>query len=295
MRKITLFITLMLCSWGISAKTYQVGDIVSQGTWNALVIYVDQSGEHGLLMSPTALRFGTLAYKLAIKKSGLSEEDFAAQSTLPIMAAGLGDEKIRKIQKAMLQENLNGTKGTENCQNIADYCASNGLPIDAYFPEVHWASQLGEGWFIPGMEELEIYANVIAQGVGKKNYKGNYLHADDKRMELNRHLIETNVSTEGVKKPEFNKDIMNAYFQTVGNLLFPQYLGSSTFANNQTFEKDPINKDKIAKINGLSIAGNINYIYFGLALFQNGYGQKWYVFNKKGVDYQQYTNAFKWF
>lgn len=201
-------------------------------TWNALVVYVDESGEHGLLMSPTALRDGSLILKYAAKNAGMSVEDFIAAMPMPIMARGEKDSKISKVMKEMMSQNLNGTNGVENCKNIADYCESNGLPMEAYFPEMSWAASLGEGWFIPGTDELEIYANVIAQGVGKAN---------------------------------------------------------------SAFEKNPENKGKIAKVNGLSIAGNINYIYFGLAYFQNQFFQSWYVFNKKGIDYQQYTNAFKWF
>ena len=261
-----------------SAQRYEVGQLVPQGTWNALVVYVDDSGEHGLLMSPTAWREGTWALKYAAKKAGMEIGDFIAMLPLPLMSRGESDSKISKVMKDMMKQNLNGTNGVENCKNIADYCESNGIPMEAYFPELTWAASLGEGWFIPGTDELEIYANVIAKGLGRANYKGNYLHADDHRAELNKKVMEN-----------LNVDEPGGFVQ------FPQYIGSSTFACNSAFEKDPANKGKIAKVNGLSIAGNINYIYFGLAYFRNGYGQGWYVFNKKGVDYQPYTNAFKWF
>lgn len=276
MKKIAIVVCVIVYSLGLIAQQrYEIGDVVPQGTWNALVVYVDESGQHGLLMSPTAWRTGTFILKQAAKKAGLSVEDFAAQLPLPLMPAGEGDTKIRKVQKAMLQNNLNGVTGVENSQNIANYCEENGLPMETYFPEVYWASQLGDGWFIPGTAELELYAQTIAYGVGKKNYKGNYLHADKKRQALNQQIIER----EG---------------QNVG-VFFPQYIGSSTFADNVNFAKDPANKDKIAKVNGLSIAGNIKSLYFGLALFSNGYMQSWYVLNNKGIDYQPYTNAFKWF
>lgn len=273
MKKICL-LALVCCATFIQAQRYEVGQVVPQGTWNALVVYVDESGEHGLMMSPTALREGSFTLKYAAKKAGMSVEDFIAAMPLPIMARGEKDSKISKVMKEMMSQNLNGTNGQDNCKNIADYCESNGLPMEAYFPEMSWAASLGEGWFIPGMDELEIYANVIAQGVGKANYKGNLSHSDDHRKELQKKLTEE---------------------YPVSGLYFPQYLASSTFACNSAFEKDPANKGKIAKVNGLSIAGNINYIYFGLAYFQNKFFQGWYVFNKKGIDYQQYTNAFKWF
>lgn len=277
MKKILLVVFLLgtLCS---HAQKYYVGQVVPQGTWSALVVYVDETGEHGLLMSPTALREGTLALKFAAKHAKMSVEDFIAQYPVPLMAKGEKDSKVSKVMKEMMKQNLNGTKGEENCQNIAEYCENNGIMMDAYFPEVTWASSLGEGWFIPGVDELELYSKVIAKGVGKKNYKGDLLHSDKHRQELNKEITE-----------RFKNGEAENYIQ------FPSYIGSSTFACNSTFEKDPANKEKIAKINGLSILGNIDYIYFGLALFSNQYGQCWYVFNKKGVDYQPYTNAFKRF
>ncbi len=274
------FVFMILCiAMAAKAQYYEVGQIVPQGTWDAVVVYVDESGQHGLLMSPTALREGTLVLKKIAKHLGLSIEDFTAQYPLPILSKGEKDAKIAKIMKEMMKQNMNGTNGVENCQNIADYCETNGIPMDVYFPELTWASSLGEGWFIPGTDELELYAKSIAKGVGKKNYKGNLHHSDDHRKELDRKLTTEYNSGFGLDK--------------MVTLYFPQNICSSTFACNKTFEK--ANKDKIAKVNGLSIAGNISYIYFGLSYFRNNFGQGWYVLNKKGIDYQIYTNAFKWF
>lgn len=278
MKKISL-LALLCCAMLTQAQRYEVGQLIPQGTWSALVVYVDESGEHGLMMSPTALRDGTPALKYYAKKAGMSVEDLVAAMPLPLMSKGEKDSKIAKVMKEMMSQNLNGTNGVENCKNIADYCEANGLPMDAYFPEMAWAASLGDGWFIPGTDELEIYANVIARGVGKKNYKGYMAHADDHRIELNKKVLEN--FQDGV---------------TETTIYFPQFIGSSTFACNKTFEKAPANKGKIAKANGLSIIGNINYIYFGLAYFKNDFNTiGYYVLNKKGVNYQPYTNAFKWF
>lgn len=277
MKKISL-LALLCCAMLTQAQRYEVGQLIPQGSWSALVVYVDESGEHGLMMSPTALRDGTPALKYYAKKAGMSVEDLVAAMPLPLMSKGEKDSKIAKVMKEMMSQNLNGTNGVENCKNIADYCEANGLPMDAYFPEMAWAASLGDGWFIPGTDELEIYANVIARGVGKKNYKGYMAHADDHRKELNKKVLEN--FQDGV---------------TETTIYFPQFIGSSTFACNKTFEKDPANKGKIAKANGLSIIGNINYIYFGLAYFKDQYNRGYYVLNKKGVNYQPYTNAFKWF
>ena len=274
----------------VQAQKYEVGQIVPQGTWNALVVYVDETGEHGYLISPGAFIEGNLFtnativsyfYERGEEIKNIKEK--MSELPIPIMQKGVSDNKIRKVMKDMIALNQNGTNGEENCQNITNYCHENGISIETYFPEISWATSLGEGWFIPGTEELEIYSKVIANGVGKSNYTG--MHADDHRQELNRTLhpkrrVEDN--------PSGNNDFLF--------LFFPSTVCSSTFANNLTFEKNPDNKDKIATINGLGFR-NIKSLYYGLTIFRDdlGLGHNWYIFNNKGIDYQYYVFAFKKF
>ncbi|MBQ7449511.1 MAG: hypothetical protein IJS73_06905 [Paludibacteraceae bacterium] len=287
MKKICL-LALLCCAMFVQAQRYEVGQMIPQGTWNALVVYVDESGEHGLLMSPTAMREGTSVLKDAAKNAGMSVEDFIATMPLPVMARGEKDSKISKKMKEMMSQNLNGTNGVENCKNIADYCESNGLSMEAYFPEVVWAASLGEGWFIPGTDELELYAGVIAKGVGK---------GKDKKLS---GLIKFDVKRDSLNK-KVKENFQNG--EAGGIAYFPSSICSSTFGCNKSFEK--ANKKKIVKVNGGSgggllgiatmIANNVNYPYYGLTLYKANNFTHYYMFNKKGVDYQPYTNAFKWF
>lgn len=288
-------LALMCCAMFAQAQRYEVGQIIPQGTWNALVVYVDESGEHGLLMSPTAMREGTLVLKSAAKAANMTIEELVATMPLPLMSKGEKDAKIVKVMKEMMKQNLNGTNGQDNCKNIAEYCEANGLSMDAYFPEATWAASLGEGWFIPGTDELELYASVIAKGVGKEK---------DKKL--------SGLTKFDVKRDSLNKKIQDDYQsgETGGVIMyFPSSICSSTFGCNKTFEK--ANKKKIVKVNGGSssgggllgiatgiatmIANNVDYPYYGLTLYQANNFAHYYMFNKKGVDYQPYTNAFKWF
>ncbi|MBR1787154.1 MAG: hypothetical protein IJ756_08380 [Paludibacteraceae bacterium] len=285
MKKICL-LALICCAMFVQAQRYEVGQVIPQGTWSALVVYVDESGEHGLLMSPTAMREGTLVLKSAAKTANMTVEELVATMPLPLMSQGEKNAKIIKVMKEMMKQNLNGTNGQDNCKNIADYCEANGLSMEAYFPEAAWAASLGEGWFIPGTDELELYAGVIAKGVGKEK---------DKKL--------SGLTKFDVKRDSLNKKIQDDYqLGGTGGVYFPSSICSSTFGCNKTFEK--ANKKKIVKVNGGSgggllgiatmIANNVDYPYYGLTLYNANFAH-YYMFNKKGVDYQPFTNAFKWF
>lgn len=266
-------ITFAIVACSVLAKAYEVGDIVPQNGFDAVVVYVDESGEHGLMISPHGMYQSQI--KKAAKKAGISEEDYIAQMTVPFLNDGEKVEAIRKVHKQMLQENLNGTNGEQNAIDIANYCEQNGLPMETYFPEMYWAANLGEGWFIPGTDELELYANSIAYGVGKANYK------KDQRFNISGKLPKTEAIQDKLK-------------EAGSTFILPSFICSSTFANNVAFSKDKANKKKIAKINGAGILTNINYIYYGLCVYFS-HMQWYYMFGKKGIDFSLHVYAFKRF
>ena len=286
MKKIILVIAIVMCS--VLAKAYEVGDIIPQGNFDAVVVYVDESGEHGLMISPVAPT--TSGTKSAAKVAGMSEEEVLALNPLPLLPEGEKDTRVKDIQEKMMQENLNGTNGEQNAHDIAAYCEQNGIAMESAFPEVYWATLLGEGWFIPGVEELELYANTIFYGVWKKAYKG---HSN----------------TLSKKSPKYiNKkydEIQSKLTEAGSTFVLPKTLCSSTFGCNKVFEKDKANKKKIAKSNGVNLNGlagllmtignNVNVPYFGLDCFRNNWGKGWYMFSKKGTDYSNYVYAFKRF
>ncbi|MBP5650349.1 MAG: hypothetical protein J6X01_04650 [Bacteroidales bacterium] len=290
MKKLLLSFLLLCTILVVQAQErYHVGQMVPQGKFIAMVIYVDETGEHGLMISPVALPENNLLVKDMLKarakEAGVSVEDYIPQLPTPLMVKGEKDSKIAKVQKAMMAENLNGTSGEENCKNIVSYCSKNGISLDDYFPEVAWAISLGEGWFIPGMDEIEIYANVITNGagVGLGKFTGN--KADQYRQELQKQAIDNSSVT-----------LDKALLLRPG---FPQRIGSSTFAGNKNFEKDPANNNKIYSASG-GLLGYVKDNYFGLALTninRNGeVGNDYsYIYCDNGVNYRGNTYAFKRF
>ena len=69
-------------------------------------------------------------------------------------------EMLRKVAPRMTGY------GAQDQQMIIDYCEENGVSLPVYFSSIDWALKLGDGWFIPGNYELELFASSISSGLG---------------------------------------------------------------------------------------------------------------------------------
>lgn len=78
----------------------------------------------------------------------------------------------RKEYKQILEElkTFNSGSGKQNTAKVINYCSANGLSLKDYFPQYYWVTQLGDGWFIPGNDELELLVKSfgVYEGVGSK-------------------------------------------------------------------------------------------------------------------------------
>lgn len=116
-----LFFTLIAAIIGtIGANAqYKIGDICTLGNTSCLVVDVDASGQHGLVLSLTECKKDWLAdMSLEMETNAFFEDD-----------------------------------GMKNMEAIAKYIASHNLSWDK-FPIFAWARSLGEGWYIPSRNEL---------------------------------------------------------------------------------------------------------------------------------------------
>ena len=104
------------------------GDVIDIKGVKALVFSVDNSGEHGIAMAVKCLR-GENAL-LCTKGKYLNK--------MPLT----------------LDEN----DGQLNTQAVFDFIKRNKLPLHL-FPVHNWCSQLGEGWYIPSLNELKKFVN----------------------------------------------------------------------------------------------------------------------------------------
>lgn len=124
MKKVNLVRGIMLMfmlafSIGASAK-YKVGEIYDKDGLKGLIIYVDDSGQHGLLMSLDCS----------------------------------GDEWLDTSDNKYSTNAFYEDDGEKNMEVIAKFIEENNLSWDV-FPLFKWARSLGDGWYIPALDELK--------------------------------------------------------------------------------------------------------------------------------------------
>lgn len=131
MKKIMLSIIALVSSiLMVQAQTYKIGDVYDKGGVKGVVFYVDDSGEHGLLVSPSGFKGNKWCTKGQAKNT-----------------INCYDEK----------------DGAVNMETIATYIKDNDASWDE-FPLFQWARSLGEGWYIPASDELKLLAKAINDG-----------------------------------------------------------------------------------------------------------------------------------
>lgn len=184
MRKTAFIIASLLTC--VIAKAWEVGDFYPNDPSGvpAIVVYVDESGEHGLIMAPHA--YSTDEFKNFCKSLNKNRSKFekrAAKNSIDLRegqfnivwewlqsAPRYEKQKVNKkspVYKELSQ--LNTDNGLENQKAIVKYCQDNGIELKDYFFEAYWASQLGNDWFIPGNHELELFCLNFGNGLGDKN------------------------------------------------------------------------------------------------------------------------------
>lgn len=197
MKKLMSLCVLFLCA--ILAKAQGLGDYMEIDGIGGFVFYVDETGEHGLVMSGAALDPTSKAAKRIAKTSekfGTPPEVLAASGTLSKMTLPIPKKLSSKEKKKIFAEltPLLSDNGEQNAMAIENYCNEKGYAMQDYFPAQYWAQQLGEGWFIPGDKELNLFADFFCGGVGKENglsFQKWLSHAKEKSIDP---MVQTQIS-----------------------------------------------------------------------------------------------------
>lgn len=122
-----IFLTLLF-PFNISAQGYiKKGDVISINGIKALVFYVDDSGKHGKAISVKAYRG--------------KKNIYCSKSSL------LNDIPMNTVDDGMI-----------NTKSLYDYVVENSISLDE-FPVYKWCASLGDGWYIPAIEELKEFIN----------------------------------------------------------------------------------------------------------------------------------------
>ena len=294
MKKTFIVLAAMLVT-SIAAKAWEVGDFYDQDPTGvpAVVVYVDESGEHGLIMSPRALtekeyakaekeiykgkkmwdkwlpKFKKQAVKKGVEDQTIelevvnSEKLFNALINYLPNAPRRFDGKLKEQEERKMIENIaaeNTEFGESNQQAIISYCQANDIDIAMYFKNIDWAMQLGVGWFIPGNKELELFNAYFADGIGKKN------KLDYKELDIRQQPYQLKVG------------VLNGAW---GFWMYPYYNILSSTALKSAWEETDNNTEKTGVIktqNGSlwELADKDNYYALAQA-FNNKY---YYIFAK---------------
>ena len=108
-------------SSAVSSKTYKVGDYYNDGKKEGVIFWIDPSGKHGKIVSLTE------------SKSVLQwSSDNAEQKRL----IGVDDKS-------------DGAKNMAKVKQISGW--------ESKYPAFKWCADLGEGWYLPAIEELKLF------------------------------------------------------------------------------------------------------------------------------------------
>jgi hypothetical protein len=117
-RIFVVMIVAVMCAISVNAQV-KLGQIYELGGVKGLVAYVDESGQHGLLLSLQE-----------------SDKDWLADMSLELETNAFYEDD-----------------GMKNMEAIAKYIADKNISW-ARFPLFEWARSLGDGWYIPSRTEL---------------------------------------------------------------------------------------------------------------------------------------------
>ena len=129
MKKKLVLLFSLLCV--IYAKAYNVGDFYNKNGVKGVVVKVDASGEHGLIMSLD---------KFSGKWSS--------------------DKKAKFETNAFYEDD-----GEKNMKAIAKYLSESSKTWDL-FPYYEWCKNKGEGWYAPALDELTAIVTTLNGNVG---------------------------------------------------------------------------------------------------------------------------------
>lgn len=184
---IFVFLAIFCC---LSANAYKVGDYYEKDGLKGIVVRVDASGEHGLIMS---------LEKCAKKWIDDRSENFSTN--------------------AFYEDD-----GEKNMAVIEKYIKENGKSW-SMFPFFEWCRSLGDGWYAPAIDELKDIQKAI-NGEGDK-YNPKFMKKVTKLLKKHKGdgLIDSGVM--GSKTPHFMYSSTEADGGAVYALYFKENLASA--------------------------------------------------------------------
>lgn len=168
-----MLVLMLTISIGTFAQK-NLGDYIEIDGVPAFVFYLDQTKEHGLAMSiPAFYEKGGKKTDKLVKKGLMTNEQATIFKNNPLgqfNGQGIGGKKSKDVFVGIVDRLSDN--GKTNQQQIIAYCKEKSISLKDIFPLQYWATNLGEGWFIPGDQELTYFADFYFGGLGKNNSLG---------------------------------------------------------------------------------------------------------------------------
>lgn len=147
---------------------HYIGEYMEFDGVPGFVYYLSENKQHGLVMSCAAFTEKDLKNTDKLVEDGILTQEQVDKLSENYYGKEVGKTKLKyKEVYAPLVGKLS-KNGKENVKLIEDFCAENGYSLGVYFPMQYWAKQLGEGWYIPGFDDLVLFINLYTGGRAKQ-------------------------------------------------------------------------------------------------------------------------------
>lgn len=223
-KSIIAICALMASITAMNAQNYKVGDVYDTNGLKGIVIDVDASGQHGLIMS---LDDSAADWAFVAKKD-------KAHKSVPTDT-----------------EAFDENDGQKNMEVIEKYINETGITWD-YFPLFKWARELGDGWYIPAKNELK---KLVVAINGGEEYDADHL------KELNKTIKELRGK---VKKDTYQGFTTYMKAGLTGFLVFNMMYCSTEVEGGNTyimyFKEDKGSRLKGAMLGGKNKKGTFEFV-----------------------------------
>lgn len=205
----------------VASFAQKVGEAYVKDGIPCIIIYVDEASRSGLVMTtvpkPKALKAAKSVgnsdnnkwfYLSPESKKGerkLASEYFEEFYTY----AKCDTYEVRTSKVSSADRLMTSLSGKENMKNVIDYCNEKNIPMETFFPQFAWAKSLGPDWYIPGVEELNLYVRMFGFDAIGKDYKQGIFEVSKKDKELWKVF---NNSIENTGEKELYNDVVTKTF-----------------------------------------------------------------------------------
>ncbi len=182
-----LSLLLIFVVSSVNAQKYRVGGSYVKDGIPCTIIDMDADGKKGLIMTMVpkmdkemekAIKAGETKWFYIPKKEKGAVKKLRAEYVKEFYNQYKCDKfEVRTSGFTTPDRITTSLSGKENMKNVIEFCNAKEISMETYFPLFAWAQSLGEGWYIPGIDELQLYVKLFCyDGIGGKHAQNTIEH-----------------------------------------------------------------------------------------------------------------------